>query len=219
MGQFFINGAQYAFATVAGPVVPITDISNANPAVADSATLPTVGDIVLLSSNWSSLIGQACRVGTVVAGTSFQLEGIDTTDTTLYPDGEGAGSYQKLSSFINLSQIREIAQQGGDFNDFSWAYVEDRALRQRSRPTDANPIKLTFTLDYDPALAWFDALDTVTNKQMLTAMRETLPDGTILLYTGYIAFNKSPTRTRNQNMTVQAVMTVNSDILRYDATP
>lgn len=217
--QFFINGAQYAFASTVGPDVPITDITNANPAIASSQTEPAQGDFVLLKSNWSALIGQACRVGTVVAGTSFALEGIDTTDVKRYPTGEGAGSYAALSNFINLSQIREIQQQGGDFNDFSWTYVEDRALRQRSRPTDANPLKLTFTLDYDPSLAWFAALEDVTNKQLLTAMRETLPDGTVLLYTGYIAFNKSPSRTRNENMTVSAVMTINSDIVRYAPAP
>lgn len=219
MSQLFINGAQYAFATAAAADVPITGITNADPAVASATSDPLAGDIVLLKSNWSALIGQACKVGTVVAGTSFEMLGIDTTDTTLYPAGEGAGSYQTLSSFVSLSQIRDIAQQGGDFNDFTWAYVEDRALRQRSRPTDANPLKLTFTLDYDPSLPWFAALESVTNKQMLTAMRETLPDGTVLLYTGYIAFNKSPTRQRNQNMTVTAVMTINSDIIRYPATP
>jgi len=217
MGQFFINGAQYAFATTQAAPVVITDITNANPAIADAATVPAVGDIVLLSSNWASLIGQACRVATVTAGVSFALEGVDTTDVQYFPVGEGAGTYAKLTDFVSLSQIRDITQAGGDFNEFSWTYVDDKALRQRSRPTDANPLKLTFMLDYDPSLPWFAALETVTKKQTLTAMRETLPDGTILLYTGYLAFNKSPTRTRNQNMTVSAVMTVNSDILRYPA--
>lgn len=216
MGQFFVNGAQYAIATVVGAAVPISAISNANPGVASAASTPTTGDIVLIDSNWSSLIGQAVRAANVVANTSFELEGVDTTDTNQFPAGEGAGSYKPLSSFVSLSQIRSVQQQGGDFNDFSWSYVEDRALRQRSRPTDANPVKLTFTLDYDPSLPWFAALESLTKKQTLTAMRETLPDGTILLYTGYIAFQSSPTRTRNENMTVTAVMTINSDIIRYE---
>lgn len=217
MGQMFINGAQYAFAKTIGADVPITGITNASPGVAAAATTPIVGDFILIKSNWSQLIGQACRAATVTANTSFALEGIDTTDTTLFPAGEGAGSYAELSDWQGLSQIRDIQQQGGDFNDFAWTYVEDRSLRQRSRPTDANPLKLTFMFDYDPSLPEFDALKTVTQKQQLTAMRETLPDGTILLYTGYLAFNESPTRTRNQNMTVTAVMTVNSDIIRYAA--
>lgn len=215
MGQFFVNGAQYAFASSVGADVPITAISNADPAVASTAGTAAVNDYILLKSNWSQLIGQACRVSAAVAGTSITLEGLDTTDLTQFPAAEGAGSYAELTSFINLSQIRQITQTGGDFNDFSWTYIDDRALRQRSRPTDANPLKLVFELDYDPSLPWFAALETLTQKQMLTAMRETLPDGTILLYTGYIAFNKSPTRTRNQNMTVNATMTVNSDIIRY----
>lgn len=217
MSQFFVNGAQYAVFTAVGAPVAIADISNAKPPVANTATPPAAGDIVLLNSNWSDLIGQAVRAANPVAATSFELDGLDTTSLALYPAGEGAGSFSLLSAPVNLTQIRDIQQSGGDYNDFSWAYVEDRSLRSRSKPTNANPVKLTFTLDYDPDLQWYNALDTLTKKQILTAMRETLPNGDVLYYTGYLAMNKSPTRVRNENMTVQAVMTINSEVLRYAA--
>ena len=50
-----------------------------------------------------------------------------------------------------------------------------------------------------------------------TALRERLPTGDVLLYTGYLSFQPSPTRTRNENATVTAVMSINSEILRYPA--
>lgn len=48
-------------------------------------------------------------------------------------------------------------------------------------------------------------------------MRERLPTGDVLLYTGHVSFQPSPSRVRNENATVTATMSVNSEILRYPA--
>lgn len=214
--QYMINGAKYAFSTLAAALVPISAITNGNPAVATAAQLPDEGAIVLLESNWSDLNDQAALVTASGSGT-FTLGQVDTSDLTKYPAGESTGSYQVLSGFTNFNQIRSIDQSGGDANNFAWSYVDDSGNRGRSRPTDDNPIVLTFMLDYDPAAAWYTAADTVSRKRQMVAMRETLPTGDVLIYTGYMSFNKSPTRTRNENMTVSAVMTINSEVLRYPA--
>lgn len=212
--QYFINGAKYAFSTVIGEAVPITEISNANPAVALTATPPAEGDVVLLDSNWTDLSEQA-TYATNVDVDSFELAQIDTLDTMLYPEGESAGHYRIASGFTNLSQIREITQTGGDTNQFTWGYIDDRSPRQRSRPTDQNPLVLTFTMDYDPDLAWASALDLVSKARQLVVMRERLPTGDTLLYSGYLSYQKSPSRVRNENMTVTATMSINSEVLRF----
>ena len=214
--QYFINGAKYAFSTVIGEAVPITEISNTNPAVALTATPPAEGDVVLLDSNWTDLAEQA-TYATNVDVDSFELAQIDTLDTMLYPEGESAGSYRIATGFTNLSQIREITQTGGDTNQFTWGYIDDRSTRQRSRPTDQNPLVLTFTMDYDPDLAWASALDLVSKARQLVVMRERLPTGDTLLYSGYLSYQKSPTRVRNENMTVTATMSINSEVLRFPA--
>ena len=216
MSQTFINGAKYSFSTILATAVAISAISNANPAIASAAALPTEEDIVLLSSNWTELNELATYVGTV-AGGGFQLSQIDTTDESLFPPGESAGNYRIASDFIALSQIRDITQSGGDTNSFTWGYIDDRSPRQRSKPTDQNPLILTFTLDYDPELPWADALETLSRTRQLVVMRERLPTGDVLLYTGFLSYQKSPSRTRNENMTVTAVMSINSDILRFPA--
>lgn len=216
MSQTFINGAKYAFSTALGTAVPITSITNASPAVATTAAPPVDGDIVLLSSNWTELNDRATYAGLVTAG-SFALEGIDTTDVLRFPVGESAGSFRLASSFVSLSQIREIAQSGGDVNSFTWGYVDESSPRQMSKPTDQNPLVLTFTLDYDPDMPWASALETISRSRQLTVMRERMPTGDTLLYTGYMAYQKSPSRVRNENMTVVATMSVNSEILRFPA--
>lgn len=215
--QDFINGAKYAFSTTLAEAIAITLISNAATAKASAATLPVDGDIVVLNSNWTDLNELATYAANPGAG-KFDLSGVDTTDETLFPEDESTpASYQVASDFVNLSQIREITQSGGDSNSFTWGYIDDRSPRQRSKPTDQNPLVLNFTMDYDPNLPWYAALEEVSKKRQLVVMRERLVSGDVLLYTGYLSFNKSPSRTRNENMTVTATMSINSEILRFPA--
>lgn len=217
MSQTFINGAKYSFSTTLATATAISAITNGNPAVASATTLPNDGDIVLLKSNWADLNDLACYVDDAAVGT-FKLAGVDTSDVTLFPEDEDLpASYRLVGGFIGLSQIREIAQSGGDTNNFTWGYIDDRSPRQRSKPTDQNPLVLTFTMDYDPTLPWDAALEQVSKNRQMVTMRERLPTGDVLLYTGYLSYNKSPSRTRNENMTVTATMSINSEVLRYPA--
>lgn len=217
MSQYFINGAKYSFSTSLAAAVDITAITNDNPAVVSSATLPDDGDIVLLRSNWTDLNDLAGYVDNALGG-SFELAGVDTSDLQFFPeDEELPASYQVVGDFVSLSQIRDIQQTGGDTNQFTWGYIDDASPRQRSKPTDQNPLVLTFTMDDDPTLPWHDALTLVSKKRQLVTMRERLPTGDVLLYTGYLSFQPSPTRVRNENATVSATMSINSEILRYPA--
>lgn len=217
MSQTFINGAKYSFSTTLATAISITAITNAEPAVASAATLPTDGDIVLLKSNWTEL-NELATYAANPGGGNFELSNVDTSDTGMFPeDEELPASYQVAGGFIALSQVREIAQSGGDTNSFTWGYIDDASPRQRSKPTDQNPLVLTFTLDYDPDLPWATALETVSRNRQLVVMRERLPTGDVLLYTGYLSYQKSPSRTRNENMTVTATMSINSEILRFPA--
>jgi hypothetical protein len=215
--QYFVNGAKYSFSTILGTPVTATAISNGDPAQVSAATLPADGDIVLMRSNWTDLNDIATYAKNPAAG-KFDLAKIDTSDEAIYvPDEDLPASFQVASGFTSLSQIREISQSGGDMNMFNFGYVDDSSLKQRSRPTDQNPLVLTFTMDYDPDMAWSAALEDVSRKQQLVVMRERLKTGDVLLYTGYVGYQPSPTRTRNENMTVTATMSINSDILRFPA--
>ena len=212
--QYFVNGAKYAVSTTLGAAVAISAITNDDPAVATAAVLPAEGDVVLLDSNWTDLAEQATYAMNPGGGT-FELAEIDTTDEDTYVPGESEGSYRIASDFITISQIRDIQQSGGDINNFTWGYIDDRSKRQRSRPTDTNPLILTFTMDYDPDKAWASALEELSRKQQLVVIRETLPTGDTLLYSGYVGYQKSPTRVRNENMTVTATVSINSLMMRF----
>lgn len=216
MSQNFINGAKYAFSTALAAPVPIDSITNGNPAVAMANVIPPEDSIVVLQSNWTELNEQATYVTNADAD-SFELARLDTTNTGLFPVGESKGNYRLATGFVSLSQIRDIAQSGGDTNTFTWGYIDDSSPRQRSRPTDQNPLVLTFTLDYDPELPWAHALELVSKTRQPVVMRERLPTGDTLLYTGFMSYQKSPSRVRNENMTVTATMSINSEVLRFPA--
>lgn len=210
--QYFINGTSYSFSTTLSAANDITSITNADPPVMTAPTMPADKSIILLKSGWGELNEQA-----TFSGQNGKLAGLDTTDTVYFPPGESAGSYQVAGGFTSLVQVREVKDSGGDTNDFKWGYIDDRSSRQRSKPTDKNPLSLTFTMDYDADLPWFDELVKLDRSRQIVIMRETLPNKDVLLYSGFMAFNNNPSRTRNENMTVSAVMTINSQILRFPA--
>lgn len=215
MSSQFINGASFAISRTRALAVAISDITNADPAVALTANPPANGSIVTLSSGWADLTDAIVRTAGQVAATSFQLEGVDTTDTNRYPDGEGAGAFTVHSDFVGLSQVRDFTTAGGEQQYFQYKYVEDKAQRQRQKPTFKNAMTMTMVLDYDPDLPWYDALVELDAAKEPVVLRETLPNGDLLLFYGYISFNKVPTHTVDENMTVTATFSLLSDPIRY----
>lgn len=215
MASRFINGARYAFSTAYAAPVAATGISNANPAVVNTATPPTLGAIVVLTSGWSLLNDTVHRVDGVVAATSFELEGTDTADVVKYPAGQGAGTFRVAQSFVEFSQVRDLQTSGGDQNFMQFQYLEDPNSRQRQKPTFKNAMGLTFSMDFDPALAWYSAAIAADNAQEPVVLRETLPNGDVIYYYGYISFNKEPTKTMNENMQVTATFSLLADSKRY----
>lgn len=217
MAAYFPNGTVFAVSTAMAAAVPITAISNANPAVASSTTPPTDGSIVVLTSGWPTLSERVVRSDAADAGT-FVLEGIDTTNVTRYPAGEGVpGAFMVASDFVNLSQVTTSEKQGGEQQFFTWQYLEDRSGRQRQRPTFKNAKSLTLTLDYDPALAWYEAMIELDADKDPVVLRATLPNGVQLYYLVYPSFDGDPSMTINENMQNTATFSMISDFTRYEA--
>lgn len=216
MASRFINGAKYAVSTQLAAAIAITGITNANPAVASSATPPADGDILVLKSGWSELNDTVVRADGPAAGT-FILEGVDTTDLNRFPAGEGLGAYEKASSFVSFSQVRDVDLSGGEQQFYTYQNVEDPSSRQRQDPTYKNPMVLKVMLAYDPALPWYNTLVELDRKREPVVLRETLPNGDTIYYFGMISFNKVPTKKLNEHMQVEATFSLYSDPIRYDA--
>jgi len=85
------NNIAFAVATAFAAAVSITAITNAAEAVASAANTFAVGDFVEYTGGWSKANGRVFRVK-LATGTTFTLEGLDTTDTSLFPAGAGVGT-------------------------------------------------------------------------------------------------------------------------------
>lgn len=217
MASLMVNGARYAVATQLAAAVALSGITNANPAVASAGTTPNVGDVTLITSGWSELNGAVARVATEVEGVSFTLGGVDTSDIVRYPSGEGGGTYQVASGFVNIPKIRELNLQGGEQNFYTYQYVDDPSGRQMQAPTFKSAQTLTLQVDYDPSLPHFNQLVELDRKRGVAILRETLPNGDVIYYVGWISFNKVPSKVLNEFMANQLTFSLTADPIRYPA--
>jgi hypothetical protein len=217
MSAIFPNGSTFAISGSLEAAKVVSSISNANPGVASATTHGyTNGDIVVLG-NPSRLDQRVVRVANQATGT-FELEGIDTTSTALYPAGFGVGTAQKAGSastgFTSLSQTVDVAASGGEQQFNQWAYIEDG--RQRQRPTFKNARALTLQMHYDPTLAWHAALLDADQKGDVRVLRVSLPTGAKLFYAVYVGFDGQPSIQINENMAVTASFALACpDLTRY----
>lgn len=216
MSSIFINGTRYSISTGLGAAVAITAISNANPGVASAASPPVDKSVLVVKSAWTNLNETVVRSANADAD-SFELEGVDTTSTVLYPAGGGAGSVQAVTTWVDLDQVRDVVMGGGDQQFFNYQYVEDPTSRQRQKPTFKNAMTMTVSLDYDPAKPWYAALIEADRIREPIVVRGVLPNGSTMFYYAYPSFNKVPVGQVNENLQNSAVFSLIADPIRYEA--
>ncbi len=215
MSASFPNGTLLAISTAFSAAKTISAITNALPAVATSTAHGLAnGTVGLLSSGWPAANDRAFRIANQATNT-FELEGFDATNTSRYPAGQGAGSFTPVSTWVTLSQVREMSKSGGEQQFFQWQYLEDASGTQRQRPTSKSAKAINVTLDYDPALSWYSALDAADAAKTLIVLRATLPSGGLLYYGVYPSFDADPSLVMNENMTNKATFSLNSPLTRY----
>lgn len=208
--SIMLNGAKFAIATVIGPAVPLTAISNAVNAV----TTPAIpeGSVAILQSGWSEL-----DEAPVLALDAGELSGYDTSDLVRFPAGEGVGSYMLASGFINLPKIHDIQKSGGEQNYSTRQYVSDPSGKQVQAPTFKSARTRTYLLDYQPDKPHFDALIELDRTQELTILRETLRNGDVIYYAGRVGFDKDTTTALNEFLSNALSFAPTADSIRYPA--
>lgn len=212
----FPNGTIFSIGTTYGAAKPVTILSNADPAVATSTAHGlTDGDIIVVASGWTVLNGAAVRVDASDTNT-FALEGVDASNTSIFPAGAGIGSVQEVTDFVSLSQVVNIVPSGGEQQFYQWQYLEERT--QRQRPTVKNARSLTLTLDYDPDLPWHQAFLTADQLGTPHVIKAQLPNNDIILFSMFVAYDGEPTFQLNVNQQVTIALSYdNPRSRRYDA--
>ncbi len=143
-------GTSVAIASAYGAAKTMSAISNASEAVAtlEASHGIVVDDVIEITSGWPALSGQLARVKTV-ATNDVTLELIDTSSTTQFPAGSGAGSVRKVSTWQSLGQIdADISSSGGEQQ-----FRQIRLLSQLEEielPTTRTATRLTLPYYDDP---------------------------------------------------------------------
>jgi len=207
------NGAVVAIAAAYGSTLPVTVVTNANPAVLTSTAHGLAnGDYVEVTSGWSRLTGKVMRVANVAANT-FELEGLDATSTSVYPAGQGIGSVREITSFTQLAQILSSSSSGGEQQFTDYQFLESDS--QKRIPTFKNAAGLSFNVADDATLAGYILASTANDDRLPRAVRVTLPSGAKILYNAYISLNKTPSLTVNEVMAVEVTLSLLAEVVRY----
>ena len=207
------NGSIVAIASGYGSDVTISAISNANPAVATAAAHGFMdGDYIEVTSGWSRLTDKVVRVDNATTGT-FDLEGIDTTSTSIYPTSGGAGTARKISGFTQLAQITGSTSSGGEQQFLTYQFLEADA--EKRIPTFKSAAGITFNVADDPSLPGYILAKQANDDRLPRAVRITLSNGAVLLYNAYISLSTIPSLTVNELMTVEVTLSLLAEPVRY----
>ena len=208
------NGAIVAIASSYAAGNTITALSNANPAIATATNTLDAGDFVEITSGWSRLTNKILRVPAAgLTGSAFQLEGYDTTLTTIYPAGSGTGSYRKIGGWTQISQVLSSSSSGGEQNFLEYQLLEADA--QQRIPTFKSAAGLTLSIADDPSLACYIACSVANDDRAQRAVKITLPNGSILLYNAFVSLNKTPSLTVNEVMACEVTLSLLAEPVRY----
>ncbi len=207
------NGVVISLATTYAAADTVSAISNANPGVVTSnAHGLNDGDIVEMTSGWSRLNDRIVRVDSPAANT-FNLEGIDTSNTTSYPVGTGTGTARAVSAWQQIQQILTSTTNGGEMQFSTYSFLEQDFETQI--PTQSSPMTIELSIADDPALAGYIALKEAAEARDKRAIRLQMPNGSVLYANGYVSFNETPTMTKNEVMAVRATINLTARPTRY----
>lgn len=190
-----VKGASILIGSSFGAALTINSITNANPAVAALAATTglTTGDEVTITSSWDRLNDRVTEIS--LSGSNATLLGVNTLDTDKFPAGSGAtGATVREISWTTIGQIREWTSAGGDAEFEDITTIADFIRKQI--PTQRSAITFDIGLFWDPKLAWWDTIVTLSESLSQYPFKIVLAGATDIIYgNGYVNLGKVPTIT------------------------
>ena len=209
------NGSIISIASGYGSPVTLSAITNANPGVVTAAAHGlSDGDIVEVTSGWARLTEKAVRVDNGTTNT-FELEGIDTTSTTIYPNGGGAGTAREVTGWTQLAQVLTTSSEGGEQQFATYQFLESD--QEKRIPTSKSAGGLTIGIADDPTLPGYILASAANDDRLPRIVRIQLANGGSIYYNAYITLNKTPSLTVNEVMACQVTLSFLAEPTRYAA--
>ena len=181
----------------------ITGINKADPGVVTiGGTIPANGAYVLLAvQGMTQLNARVARVAGG-SGSTFQLEGIDTTEFDTFT----SGSYQVITFGNNITTATTINASGGDFDFIDTTTIHDSTRTQVPGLPNAASFQFDNVWDVsDPGLA---AMKAAGETQSQRAFLFTFATGQLMTFTGYVGASLLPTGQAQGLVTTSATITM-----------
>ena len=213
MAFYFAEGSKFYLSQTFAAAKTVTGISNTDPAVATATAHGYAdNDEILLASGWEDATDSVYLADQLTADT-FAVKGLNATDTTWFASGAGAGSAQKISSWVEIPQVLNIAAQGGDAR---FTNVELLARRNSiAVPTGFNPTQLTLTLAHDPDLAGYQTMLDISRRLAKVAFKVVMAGGGTGYGYGHLTVSEMPAMQRNQVNSVQCGIAMLGRFITY----
>lgn len=184
-------GAAVDFASAYGATKQMTAISNAAEAVAtlEASHAIIVGDIFeFLTTGWDSLVGQPARAKTVAVN-DVTAEAVDTSSTSFFPAGQGAGTVREVSTWTPITQVFQeggVTIAGGEQGTEEYGFLASARASRRALPTSVSPVTCTVKYYYDRAAAFQSLLKARSVLEENTMLRISLRNGGKILVNGLL---------------------------------
>ena len=156
---------------------------------------------------------RASRIKSITTD-AFTLEGANTTNTEFYSVGAGAGTVQKVSTWVDLDRTMNHSSSGGEAKTVNVKFIESDVEIVLNDGFSA--VQRTFEMDADmigtPA---YTALKTLSETDAVTVVRRRAKTGAISLIPAKVAFNEEETLTEGQAVMVRGTINAQNISTRY----
>ena len=197
------NGSQIFVEKSRGDVLEATAVSNEeNPKLTMSNTddMKVNDYVIVTASSWGKLLNLVLRVKEVENNSSVTLEGINTTNTNVFPAGATA-SIAKITAWTEIPCVQDLAQDGGEQQYYTYQCLSDD--QEQQLPTYKSAISLTYTFAHEYDNPIYPLLRSAEESGDVTALRMFVPKAKEMRsYSGVLSFNDIPQTTVNEMETV-----------------
>lgn len=197
------NGSQIFIEASRGSELSASAITNAEKPVftmSDTDDLAKGDYVIVTESTWGKLLDRVLRVSEVSSGVSATLEGIDTTDTNVFPNGATA-KIAKIKAWSEIPCVQDLAQDGGEQQYYTYQCLSDD--QEQQLPTYKSAVSLTYTFAHEYDNAIYPLLRKADENGEVTAMRMYVPKAKEMrCWAGVLSFNEIPQTAVNEMETV-----------------
>lgn len=196
-------GVAVAMQSALATGISVTSITKANPGVVTTGSAHSYsnGDYVLLTAQGMNQVnGRVFRI-TGASGSTFNLEGEDTTNYDTFT----SGSVQKITFGTSIATLTTVNASGGDFDFIDTTTIHDIVKSQI--PGQAAPSTYSFDSIWDVADAGLVALKTASDNKSQRCIRFSFANGQKVVFNGYVGTTLSPTGQAGDKVTTPVTIT------------